>query len=82
MQNGPGPEVIEDRESGLLCDSWNPEDIANKILFLIKNKEMANSLGKNARKRVIENFEKESWIERNLVYYNKCLIDFQENRHG
>lgn len=82
MQNGPGPEVIEDRESGLLCDSWNPEDIANKILFLIKNKEMANSLGKNARKRVVENFEKEIWIERNLVYYNQCLIDFQENRHG
>jgi glycosyltransferase involved in cell wall biosynthesis len=80
MRDGPGPEVIEDNISGLLCDTWSPEDIAEKILFLIRNTEMARNLGKNGRKRVLDNFEKESWIERNLDYYQKCLNEFREKR--
>jgi glycosyltransferase involved in cell wall biosynthesis len=80
MRDGPGPEVIEDNISGLLCDTWSPEDIAEKILFLIRNTEKARNLGKNGRKRVLDNFEKESWIERNLDYYQKCLNEFREKR--
>lgn len=35
-QIGPGPEVIEHGVSGLLCDPFDPNDIAQKIQAILK----------------------------------------------
>ena len=76
MKTGPGPEVIEDGISGILCDTFDPVDIADNILFALNNNELVKKLGKKARERVLEKFEKNKWVKENLEYYQKCIDDF------
>lgn len=58
------PEIINDGENGLLFESKNPEDLANKIITLIENKKMSNRFKIQARKDVIERFSIIHMIER------------------
>lgn len=64
-----GPEVIEDKVSGLLCNPHDPNDIADKMSMLLDSKELSALLGHNARKRVLENFSRDSWVEKNLDFF-------------
>lgn len=48
---GPS-EVIKDNEDGFLVPSGDTKALAEKICFLIENKDIRNILGKNARKDV------------------------------
>jgi glycosyltransferase involved in cell wall biosynthesis len=79
-RTGPGPEVIEDGVSGLLCDPFDPEDIASKIQSILDNESFARDLGKNGRRRVLAMFDKSDWIERNRAYYADCLEHFPRRR--
>jgi glycosyltransferase involved in cell wall biosynthesis len=72
-RTGPGPEVIEDGISGLLCDPTNPGDIAQKILRLLTTPKLAQELGRNARKRVEDYFDKRHWVERNVEFFRKQI---------
>jgi len=49
-------ELIEDGENGLLYEPGNAEDLAEKILFLLKNPEEYSKISKYARKIVEEKF--------------------------
>ena len=79
MKTGPGPEVIEDGVSGILCDTFDPVDIADKILFVLNNDELAKKLGMKARERVLEKFEKHKWLQKNLEYYQNCINNYFNN---
>lgn len=80
MKTGPGPEVVEDQVSGLLCDTVDPADIAEKIMSLLNNSDMAIFMGKNARQRVLVKFEKQAWIEKNLKFYQSCIVAYKGNQ--
>ena len=72
---GPGPEVITDNETGLLCNPHKNSDIANKIIQILENENLAHQLGKKARKIVLEQFDITNLIEKNITYYfNSCKI--------
>jgi glycosyltransferase involved in cell wall biosynthesis len=71
--DGPGPEIIEDGVSGLLCDPTDPEDIAVKVQAILDDSAFARRLGENARRRVLANFNKTLWIEENRRYYRDCI---------
>lgn len=72
-KTGPGPEIIEDGVSGLLCDPRSPEDIAAKIMLLLNDARLATMLGTNARQRVETLFGKKDWIGRNIEFYNDVI---------
>ena len=72
-RTGPGPEIIEDGVSGLLCDPRDPKDIATKLDAILDNSQLAADLGRRARERVLKQFNKKDWIPRNLEYYRRCL---------
>lgn len=74
-KTGPGPEIVEDWVSGLLCDPHDAKDIAQKILRVLGDAALAEKLGRNARKRIIDLFDKENWIAKNLEFYKECLIN-------
>lgn len=50
-------EVIKDGENGLLAEPDNIEDWYLKILHLLENKSLAETLGKRARNTVINKYE-------------------------
>lgn len=68
---GPGPEIIEDNETGLLCNPIQPEDIASKIIWVFENHEKANEMAKNARLVAVEKFNPEIQLLANINFYKK-----------
>ncbi|MBN1592192.1 MAG: glycosyltransferase family 4 protein [Candidatus Coatesbacteria bacterium] len=77
---GPGPEIIEDGISGLLCDPYDPSDIANKILRVLGDPDFAVRLGQHARKRVVESFSADVIIEKNIAFYEECIERFKAEK--
>lgn len=67
---GPGPETITHGENGLLCDVYNPEDIAEQILWVLNNREKAEQMGDRAREAVISKYDLETIVTKNLEFYN------------
>lgn len=53
---GGAVDAIEDGLSGLLCNSSDPNDIAEKICWLLENKEKAREIGSKGRERALKNF--------------------------
>lgn len=70
MNNGPGPEVIEDGVSGILIQAMQADSIADGIRWVLENPAKARELGKNARERVAQKFDKATvFTQQNLAYY-------------
>jgi glycosyltransferase involved in cell wall biosynthesis len=70
-QAGPGPEVIDDGVTGLLCDSHDPGSIAGKIVSLLRNEPLRRALGGAARRAAVERYSLNSLVKRNLEYYER-----------
>ncbi|PQB03892.1 glycosyltransferase family 4 protein [Aureitalea marina] len=70
---GPGPETINHGVDGLLCDVYEPEDIARQILFYINNPEEAKAHGKRARQAVLQRYDPRKILDQNLEFYNSLL---------
>ena len=56
---GPVREVITDGENGLLVDFFDYENISKKVNEVFTNPNQFESIRKNARKRMIENYDLE-----------------------
>lgn len=70
---GPGPELIEDGVSGLLCNPHDPQSIANRIVTLMRDAELRGRLGEEARRRVLGHFSEKVLIERNEAFHRQCV---------
>ncbi|OIQ28387.1 MAG: glycosyl transferase family 1 [Bacteroidetes bacterium MedPE-SWsnd-G2] len=70
---GPGPETIEHQKTGLLCDVYNPDDIAKKIIWCVENPEGAKQLGVNAQLVVKKKYDPEIILKKNLEFYNSLI---------
>ncbi|AXB55350.1 glycosyltransferase family 4 protein [Flavobacterium fluviale] len=71
---GPGPEAIEDYKTGLLCDPHNPEDIAEKIIWVLSNKEKALKMSFKAREFVLDKYKLENIILQNINVYRNIVF--------
>lgn len=70
---GPGPETIDNYETGLLCDPYNPNDIAEKIIWVFSNKEKAKEIGKAARKFVLTKYGLQYIVCQNVDFYQDVM---------
>ena len=73
-ETGPGPETIVHKETGLLCDPYSPEDIAEKINWVYGNLNKLETIGKKARAFVVSTFDQEKIIKENITFYNQLKI--------
>ena len=58
------PEIIEDRISGLLINSNNVDQLAEKIKFLAMNKRISAELAKNVKNRYQVKYNRDKFEER------------------
>ena len=70
MECGGFEYVIPNETYGLISKKFDIDDMAQKIIYLIKNKETAEKIAKNGRKRILENFS----IEKVGEKFYKCFI--------
>jgi glycosyltransferase involved in cell wall biosynthesis len=81
-RTGPGPEIIDDGVTGLLCDPSSPASIAEKIVFLLKNSDERRRLGAAARKVCVERYSLPALVERNIEYYGRLLTARAQSFQG
>jgi glycosyltransferase involved in cell wall biosynthesis len=74
-KTGPGPEVIEDGVSGLLCNPHDPHSIAESVIRCLQAPALADRLGSAARARAVQEFSVEKLVLRNEEFYLRCLED-------
>ena len=79
---GPGPEVVENGVSGLLCDPHCAKDIARCITTLFDDTPLAQRLGDTARARVLAGFDRRDWVRRNVEFFERCAASFPKNGRG
>ncbi len=70
MECGGRDFVIHDERYGLVAKKFDASDMANKIIFLIKNKNKAKKIAKNGRKHILENFS----VEKTALKIYKAFI--------
>lgn len=67
------PELIKEGETGFLFKTGSAEDLKNKILQLINNKELIIRLGQNARKYIEDNHNPNRCYGSLMKEYNSIL---------
>lgn len=71
---GGNPEVVVDGVTGILVPPKDPEKMAEAIIRLLQNRELAKQMGDAGRKRVEEKFSLERMVREYENIYEECLI--------
>uniref|UniRef100_A0A7V0Z7J8 Glycosyltransferase family 1 protein n=1 Tax=candidate division WOR-3 bacterium TaxID=2052148 RepID=A0A7V0Z7J8_UNCW3 len=66
-------EVIHDGVTGYLISPGRYNELADRIIFLLKNSEVKIKMGINGKKYAEEKFSLENWIKNIINLYNKIL---------
>ena len=66
------PELVVDQETGLLFERNNDVDLAEKIIRLLRDKDLAERMGKAARQRAEEEFPESRHIDSILALYDEA----------
>ena len=64
------PEIIESGRNGLLTAPEDPRALADALRTLLEDKQRAAELGIALQKTVLENFSKETMLEKTFTLYN------------
>lgn len=68
--------VVEDNISGLLLYTDSRKELAEKLILLLRDKPLARKMGKNARKRIEEQFDLETTVLRTLSTYEEVINSY------
>ncbi|MFX1389679.1 MAG: glycosyltransferase family 4 protein [Promethearchaeota archaeon] len=74
---GATPEVIRENIDGLLVEFDDPKDIAEKVIFLLKNKKLRKKYGLTGEKRVRENYTWDQITKETYDAYENLLNNFK-----
>ena len=66
-------EQIEDRVSGLLAESFQPEDLAKALAFALEHPDEVRTFSVSARRRVAAEFSEKAMIDRHIALYQEIL---------
>lgn len=67
------PSLIEDGKTGLLVEPENVEDLALKLIELLKNPQQSKEMGLRAKKFAQNNYSSEKMVDKTLDAYQKVL---------
>lgn len=68
---GGMPELIKDRINGFLIHKEDKGLLADRVLYLLKNRDIAKKMGEEGRVLVNLNFSKDRIIKKLIEFYNK-----------
>jgi len=70
---GGNPEVVVDGETGFLVPPKDPQTMADAIMKILDNPELAKSMGRAGRKRVEQYFSLDRMVKDYTEVYEECL---------
>ena len=68
-------ETIVDYETGLLCNPFDPDDIAKKIVWVLSNKEKAKKIGEMGRKFVVDKLDLQKIVNQNYDFFQSIMFE-------
>lgn len=68
------PDVIINEETGLLVNEHDVEGMAQKMILLLQNNELAKTLGKNGKERIQTNFSQARHLHVIDDLINKAIL--------
>jgi glycosyltransferase involved in cell wall biosynthesis len=71
---GGVPEIVVNRETGILIPAKNIESLANAIIDLMQSSEKRSVMGLKGRERVAEHFSIERMVENYENLYDACQL--------
>lgn len=66
---GGSREVIENKKTGFIVNPVNVDDLANKIIYLLENSKIAETMGEKGYEIVKQRFNVDDWINKILSFY-------------
>ncbi|MEX0616498.1 MAG: glycosyltransferase family 4 protein [Candidatus Woykebacteria bacterium] len=76
------PEIVKDKETGLLFNPGDKEDLKGKIIRLIKDEKLREKLGNNGRRFVAENYSWDKSTKKMEEIYQKVLANYEKSSNG
>ena len=76
--SGGSPELVIDKESGLIVPSANAEAIARAVTYLYENPRLREEMGINARERIRMHFRIDDTIKKTYSLYNELIIKWMQ----
>jgi len=67
------PELIDDGINGLLFETGNSQELSEKIAYLTSRPRLREQMGRNARKKVEEEYNPELYYERLMEIYQRSM---------
>jgi len=67
------PEIIEDKDTGILIHPKDTYELRDRLLDLIENKEKRESLGQKLQQNVVEKFSKSKMVSDTIRVYEREL---------
>jgi phosphatidylinositol alpha-mannosyltransferase len=64
--------ILEDGKEGLFCTPCEPESLASRLIFLLKDKKLAKRMGENGRKKALR-YDWKIVTRQILDFYNEVL---------
>lgn len=68
------PELIDNGVNGLLFKPGDVNDLVEKIKYLLDNKDKIQELGRNARKKAVENYSPDVHYEKMIEVYKRLVM--------
>jgi glycosyltransferase involved in cell wall biosynthesis len=70
----PAPnEIITDGEDGYLIPPFDKEILKEKIIYLLKNKDIAKNMGKAGKKKLETQYTMEIMLSKTIAMYKRVL---------
>ena len=78
-RRGALPEIIADGETGLLVNASCPTKLAEALLKIVRNKDLAERFGRAGRARAMDNFRLDECVSSFLDLYSRILVEDRAN---
>ncbi len=67
------PEMVRDGETGLLAEAGNPQQLADRIVAVVRDSRMGDALRESAARLVRERFTLDAMVAGNLEIYHRLI---------
>ncbi|HAR35100.1 MAG TPA: hypothetical protein DCR95_13735 [Desulfobacter sp.] len=72
-EGGGTAELVTDKETGFLVKTQDPQDMANKIMLLVDDKDLRIAMGKAGRRKLEKEFDFRSMIDNYISLYSSIV---------
>jgi len=67
------PELVVDGKTGFLVEPRNPNQIAEKVIQILSDEQLARRMGRNAREGAESEFNMKDHVEKIIKVYESLL---------